>query len=436
MSATEHPRRGVRDLIRLGSGERQMFVIVNVAVNLVLLGRSYVTMQVLDYRDLGLAALLQTVILLLGMLQFGFLNGGYRLLCSAEEGERRRINDLVYTFLGVALVGGGVIALVIALLAESMEARLVILLGFVGGAATLGRTWISNQMVARHALKRINRINLLSGSASVATLAFIPLNPLLACLSAVVVQPIVFVLAAMVADRTLMPGRLLFSVALTRAVMQAGFIMFLTGLFVQLNLQIERWYVVAFLGLDALGHLYLAAMFVTLFQMVPTSLDQIYLPPLVRAYRDGDFESVRRGMRQFFLVTSGYCAAVGVVLVLFAHPVTALLLPGYVGDLRYVYLLAPGLVLFTLASPFAILFNVLIRYRYYFIAFGAGTMATVLAFAAAALTHGRLDLDGVTLVRSGGYVLIALILIGGFVAMTRDLPAFRFNPLRVLGRLR
>ena len=66
--------RPVRSLIN----ERTSFVLVNVVVNMAFLLRSYVSMRVLGYQDLGLAALLQTIILLVSALQFGVINGGYR----------------------------------------------------------------------------------------------------------------------------------------------------------------------------------------------------------------------------------------------------------------------------------------------------------------------------------------------------------------------
>jgi hypothetical protein len=78
-------RGGMAQFVRFASGERAMFVTVNVAVNMVLLVRSYITMQVLDYHGLGAATLLQTVVLLLGTFQLGLLNGGFRLICSSQE---------------------------------------------------------------------------------------------------------------------------------------------------------------------------------------------------------------------------------------------------------------------------------------------------------------------------------------------------------------
>ena len=77
---------------RILFNDRTLFVVVNVAVNLLFLLRSYVTMRTLTYSALGLVALLQTIILLVSALQFGVVNGGYRLVCSedAERGSDRQ----------------------------------------------------------------------------------------------------------------------------------------------------------------------------------------------------------------------------------------------------------------------------------------------------------------------------------------------------------
>ena len=91
-------------------GGRSAFVVVNVAVNLLFLARSYVAMVVLDYGQLGLVAVLQTVMALVASLHFGLLHGGYRLLCSASGNLAGRINALVYAF----VAGFGVVVLVAA----------------------------------------------------------------------------------------------------------------------------------------------------------------------------------------------------------------------------------------------------------------------------------------------------------------------------------
>lgn len=409
------------------AGERQTFVLVSLGVNLLFLVRSYATMQLLDYRGLGLAALLQSVMLLIGALHFGIINGGYRLICAADGEEAARLNDFVFSFIGglalaALVVGGASLPFV-----RGGEADLVVLLGVFGGALTLSRIWVMNRMVAGGMLRLLNRVNFWSAAGSLVALGYAVVDPLPACLAAIVLQPAFFLVAALCADRRLLPRRIEVDRRLIRNVLHAGFIVFLTGIFLQVNVQIERWYVTAYLGLDALGHLYLAILFVTLFQLVPTSFDQIYLPAVVREHAADSGDGLARIMRQFFLVVAGYCALAAIGVALLARPVTALILPQYVGDLRYVYLIAPGMILFTLGAPLAIMFNVLIRYRTYFIAYGIGTLVTAGVVAWAILSGTVLSLDAVALLRSGAYALMAALLVAGFLVLSREHRRFRFR---------
>ncbi len=417
-------------LVRMAQGERQLFVVVNVAVNLLLLLRSYVTMEVLDYRGLGLAALLQSVVLAVGAMQLGFLNGGYRLICAAEGREAERINNLLYSFFAGLTLVALIVTIGMLTVIDGGDADLVALLGLGGGVLTLVRTWMMNRMIAGGMLRRLNRINFWSSVASLATLAFIPVDPLVACLAAIVVQPAVFVLAVAVTQRDLLPTAFETDRSLIRSVIRAGFIIFLTGIFLQMNMVFERWYVSGLMGVADLGRLYLAILFVTLFQLIPTSLDQVFMPPIVRAHVAGNHAHLRATLRKFFLVLAAYCAVTVLALLFVAEPLTRLVLPDYSGDLRYVYLLAPGLIAFTLVSPFVMIFNVLIRYRYYLIAYGVGTALTASAFGATWAMGAPFDLDGVTLLRTGVYALMAAILIFGYRAMVAGHPEFRFGVVR------
>ena len=67
-------------------------------------------------------------------------------------------------------------------------------------------------------------------------------------------------------------------------------------------------------------------------------------------------------MRHFVLVESGYCAVAAFAVAVLARPVTAFVLPRYLPDLHYIYLITPGLILFTLSGPFAMIFNVLLYF--------------------------------------------------------------------------
>ncbi|WP_220128464.1 hypothetical protein [Sphingomonas sp. CGMCC 1.13658] len=411
-------------------------MIVNVATNLLFLGRSYLTMLVLDYDKLGLVTLLQSVILLVGALQFGFLNGGYRLLCDGASEASTRINDVVYTALCVI----GIISIAAALLAmpfsQNLSFALVLLVGAAAGGWTLVRTWVANQLIAFAELRMLNRATLLAAIASLALLVLVPAWPLLACMASVAAQPVVFVAYVLARRADLRPRAISFDMILVRRIMASGFIVFLTGIFLQANTQFERWYVVGTLGIDSLGHLYLVFLFITLFNLMPTTFDAIFLPRLVRSRRDGDMPAVAQGIRSFLVVQLSYCLAAALALAVLAAPVLKLILPRYLPDLRYVYVVAPGLILFTLATPFAIVFNVLIRYRTYLLAYGAGTVITAALLGASLVTRPHLGLDGVMMVRAGAYAVMAVILIAGYVAACARYPEFQLFQRHRKGRQR
>ncbi|MCX7197705.1 MAG: hypothetical protein NTW37_06875 [Proteobacteria bacterium] len=410
------------------ANERAAYVAVSVGVNLLFLVRSYVAMRVLDYAALGQLALLQSVMLLVGTLQFGVINGGYRLLCDTDDGNARGISNLVYSFLFVVGLGCAVVGAVLVARSDSVAVGLMLALGIGAGLLGLLRNWISNMMTARAALVQLNGANVVATAVSMLALLAVPLAPLAACVASVLVQPAVFVLFTLLADRRWRPSGLALPPALLRQVLTSGFIVFLTGLLVQVNAQLERWYVVDHIGLEALGHLYLAILFVSLFQLVPNSLDALFLPRLVAANAAADAHQLRLDLRRFLALLAGYSLVASAAVLLLAAPLLSLLLPKYVPDLHYVNLVLPGLVLLTLTNPFAVVGNVLIRYRTYLMAYGAGTLLTAAVFGLGLASGLTLDLEQVSLLRSATYALIGLLLLAGFVIMSREHRQFRFTP--------
>jgi len=389
---------------------RTAFVAIGLAVNLFVLLRGVVFMTALDYEALGLIALVQSVILFTGMLHFGLLNGGYRLLCHAGPAYRQRIVNLAWALFAAIALAIALAALVALTQVDTALFRAAALLTAIGGICTLLRAWMINEMVAAGRLKAINIVNAISIAASLSVLPFLGIDPPLMAIISIVIQPVLFVGAALAARAVLWPTKLKYNRRLARLVFRAGFILFLTGLSVQLINQMERWYVGGELGLEQLGRLYLAFLFLTLFQMTPNLLEQVFLPGIVRARKAGNIPEVRREMRNLLLFNLGYGFATIIGLALLAEPILAWFLPSYIPDLRWVYLLAPGLIVFALSGPFAIVFNVVIDYTWYVVAYGLGTLATALGFGIALATGYTLGLDHVILLRDGVYLLMALVI--------------------------
>lgn len=392
---------------------RAAFVVVGLAVNLLTLVRGVALMLWLDYAALGLVALVQSVIMFGGMLHFGLLNGGYRLLCHARGAYRQRIVDLAYSAFAMLFAGFALCGVIAILVGGTGEYRVAAALTVVGAGATLVRAWIGNELVATGSLRAGNVLNAVSIAISLSVLVFIDFDPPLVAIASIVLQPVAFVLAAFVSGAAIRPRSFRIPAKLARLILRAGFLVFLTGIALQLNTQMERWYVGSALGIESLGHLYLAFLFLTLFQMVPTLLDQVFLPKIVLAHKTGASGQVRREMRLLLLVYAGYCTAAIAGIWIAAAPLLSFVLPRYVPDLHWVKLLVPGLVVFAMSNPFALVFNVLIDYRWYVRAYGLGVLATGSVFGLSLASGNILDLDQVVLVRSAVFAAMGLILIYG-----------------------
>jgi len=411
--------------------DRSVFVAVNVAVNILFLLRSYVTMRSLTYSDLGLVALLQTIILLVSALQLGVINGAYRLVCSEDEQGVRTVNDFVYAFIcalaSVLFVGGAVAAL----LSGDRDYALVTLLAIFAGILTILKNWMTNFLIAKVMLQSVNRVSAVSALVSILPLVYVRSSPLLICLGSIILQPLVFVACVIVFLPSLRPRALRWSTPVFRRVMAAGFIVFLTSVFLVANAQIERWSILSYLGTDGLGRFYLALVFLNLYTLVPTSLDAIYLPKLVQSYSRNDYARMRLDMRRFFQVLTAYSATAAICVWLMAPPFLKALLPKYLDDLEYVYLVLPGVVVFGLTAPFAMVFNILMRYRYYFYAYGLGTLATAALLGGYIYNTDTITLRALSIIKTVVYLAMGTVIILGYIVSSREQPGLRFTPFQI-----
>ena len=411
---------------------RSAYVAIGLGVNLLMLVRGVVLMIALDYAALGLVALVQAAILVSGLMHFGLLNGGYRLLCSAGERTKQRIIDLAYTGFAliaviIALVAAGAVAITGSAYAD------IAILTAMGGIATLLRSWMLNEMVAAGRFGLANLINALSMIASLAVLLMLLPDwsrsakddgSGIAVLS-IAIQPVLFATLAFMSRAVLRPKGLRVSKRLGGVVFRAGFVLFLTGIAIQFNTLVERAYVTSELGLEPLGRLYLAFLFLTLFNLAPNLVQQVFLPNIVRHWKAGEAAATSRELRTLLAITVGYCTAAALALWLLAEPLLGLVLPKYVPDLHWVYLLTPGLIAFALSAPFALTYNVVIDYTWYVLAYGSGVFATLLAFGGAMLLGETFSLDGVIILRASIYALMAALLVVGWWQLSRRHPEFR-----------
>lgn len=404
--------------------QRVMFVTVNLFANLLVLGRSLVALRLLGEADLGRVTIVQTLVLVAGFLQFGLWNGGYRLLCDNDPDQARRLIRLAFAWMA-AVAGVMGLGLLGALVMGQGGEPGLLLAGGLAGLFGLARNWVANHLIALGDLGRLNSLTAASAVGSLVPLLAASVVPIWAVVASIALQPLIFFVAALAMREDLRPTRGRFDLGLMRRTFEVGFALFAVGVLLQANLVVERAWVLDALGLDSLGRLFLAYLFLTLFQLVPASFDAIFLRRVVAARQAGDAGLTGREIGIFLAVTVGYCLLVGAATVATGPLLLAELFPERVADFPFLLAMLPGLILFTLASPLAIMFNVLIDYRAFWLGYGAGTVLTIATLGLAKAGTLPLDLMGVAWLRGTCYAVTGMVLIWASALGWRRFPEFR-----------
>lgn len=92
----------------------------------------------------------------------------------------------------------------------------------------------------------------------------------------IMIQPLVFVSMAVLRNKELLPTGFYFNLKYVKYILSFGFIPFLGGIFSSIYLQVERWSITEVLGVEALGGFYLVFLYVSLFLLIPNSINAIF----------------------------------------------------------------------------------------------------------------------------------------------------------------
>lgn len=91
----------IKAIKRIIFSSSSLFIIINLFISAINFFRSMVFMRVLDMRELGIISLIQTCIMFIGLFQFGFLNGGYRVLAYQKTSDQTKINNILFSLFGI-----------------------------------------------------------------------------------------------------------------------------------------------------------------------------------------------------------------------------------------------------------------------------------------------------------------------------------------------
>lgn len=342
----------IRALWHRFNGPKYRYVAVTILVSLLAFARNLFFMKSLDLASLGQITLMTTLIMLVGFVQVGMINGAYNQYAARDRVVNRRIVELMSTGV-IALIP---VATIVTLVLQTTEVLagvvwpVTLAFGIAAGIATLASAWLNNALIADGHLGRSNLVNVAAVLTSLLA-AFLSLDyGLGAALSSLLLQPLIIAFAAIVLDPNLRPRSLGLHRSTLRLLFRLGWTPFLVSLTVLLMYQVERWSIAAILGSEALGEFYIVLMYTTFFALIPAALHNVYFPSAKRAFVARDSSLMMGFVRHYQRDLFAYFLLAVLVTVLLMPLAVARFLPDFTDSAALVYYALPGLVLFTLRN--------------------------------------------------------------------------------------
>jgi O-antigen/teichoic acid export membrane protein len=331
------------------------YTLVNTLVSVIAFGRNFLFMKTLGLADVSQIAMMQTIVMLVGFVQLGTLNGAYILFAEQKFDQTRRIVTLLswYVIALIALAVAAAFAGAGTVFAP-LIARETLLIGCFAGIATIASAWMNNLLIVKGALGRSNIINVGAVLVSLALALLSSQHGLGAALLSILAQPLMVVCGALLIDREIRPSIKASDAQTLNKVLALGFMPFLGALFTLASYQLERWTIAVVLGEQALGSFYLVMLYIAFFALIPTALLNVSFPRAMRALQGADNMEFNRIRKRHFneILAYGAVAAVGTFTLLPLLVENAI--PEYQSSVMLTFLVFPSVLIFSLSDNAAL----------------------------------------------------------------------------------
>lgn len=407
--------------------QKYLYVVATVLISGLGFARNFVFMQFLGLGDVGQIALMQTIVMLIGFVQIGLINGGYRIYAIGDS-DQKKVNDVLFSYLLIAIIALTLIVWLSLVFLQSPEVKgLTVSIGAAAGMATLASVWLNNTLIAHGKLMVSNAVNLIAVTVSfIVGIIAVP-HGLWAALLAILIQPLGMVILVLVFQRKMRPTQFIIDFELSKRILKLGFMPFFTGILLLGSYQIERWSVVSVLGSDALGLFYLAILYTTIFVLVPVALLNLYYPSAIRAFEAKNLPEFKRIVKRHFLELLIYFALSMLITLSLLHYTLANYLPLYLDSEYLVYLAIPGLLAFSLGDV-ASLILLSIRWMRPLVIWGGIVLATDAIILMVLYKTDQFTLEMVVLAKTAAFILGFIYLVS-VVFSLRTGERFESTPL-------
>lgn len=340
--------------------------------------RSYVTMKYLGFYQVGLVAMLMSVIEFVSMLQMGLLNGGFRMYFVNTKSVNKHINSMLFSYLAILLFVSLSALAIYVFIKGSLDLRLEMIgLGIIVGIFTLTKTWCTNLMIAAQKLGMLNKLNIWSSMLSFCFIFLVPVYGLTGAILLVISQPIIFITSVLWLNRELRPTGFFYKKSLLRKLMFFGFIPFLAGILVKVDDQVERWGIINILGLENFGKYNLVLIYCSVFMLVPASLNPIFFPRAILQYKENNSAALKKTLTFYVIILFSYTIFVIGATILMMPYLVNLFLPKYNVGVQYVWYILPYVVAQMLIMPLDFIYTLTAKFRVMFVSYTASVLLFV-----------------------------------------------------------
>lgn len=342
--------------------------------------RSYVTMRYLGFYEVGLIAMIQSIVEFVSMLQMGLLNGGFRMYFVNTKSVNKKINAMIFSYFGFLLTLIMLLAFVLYFYFKpevNIETG-IILLGGVIGVFALAKNWISNLLIAEQRLNVLNSLNIWSTLLSFLFIFLVPNYGLIGCILLIVSQPILFIIFALLKNSHFRPTCLVFNKSLLRKMWVFGLIPFIAGILVKVDDQVERWGIINTMGIETLGKYNLVLIYCSIFMLVPASINPIFFPTAILQYKENDIKAVKITIKRYAIILLGYTLIAFLATALFLPYFVELLLPNYIIGIPYLWYILPYLLIQILIMPLDFIYTITAKYKIMFFSYSIAVIIFIL----------------------------------------------------------
>ena len=380
--------------------EKYVFILINLGLSAIAFLRSFIFMKYLDLFNLGIISVIQTIVLFVGLLQFGFINGGYRIIAKGNNKELIEINNVIYSFFGLLCIFISLLIVLFSAFNYTFEiSAFQLLYAAIIGLLTITSNWIVNVLLAKQFVSKLNFINFLTCLFVLLSFPLISFFGIWGCLISLLIQPLAVVFLSLFLIEDMRPSAFNFKLSIVTKILSIGFIPFLTGIFTLVNAQIERWSIVGALGIESLGRFYLVFIYSSLFSLIPSSLLNLIYPKAILYYESQNIEDFKKLISRYIKILILYFAIIAVGTFFLLSPFINYFLPKHSQYIKYVYYILPGLFLISLTDPIALIFQTIIRLKPILITYLTSVIINVLLIGGL-FYCSAISLDKLAIIRS------------------------------------